>query len=186
MNDRYDDKGLIHDSERLKELQALPLEQKIGKTVARLTEFISHFGEDGVYLSVSGGKDSTVLWDIVHRLFPNVPAVFSDTGLEYPEVREFAKSIATEVVKPKLNFVEVIREYGYPVISKEVSGAVYYARRNNRSQAVNVERERERVIGKETLWKRMELAGNRSTATRKEFYQTGGIFNSANVAPPIQ
>ena len=30
----------------------------------------------------------------------------------------------------------------------------------------------------------MELAGNRPEATRKQFYQAGGIFNSANVAPP--
>ena len=144
MEDRYDDKGLVHDQERLKELQSLPLNQKIGKTIARLTEFIGHFGEDGVFVAVSGGKDSTVLWDITHKLFPNVPAVFSDTGLEYPEVREFARNIATEVVRPKLNFVEVIRQYGYPIISKEVSEAIYYARRNRTSQTVNVERERER------------------------------------------
>ena len=143
MKDRFDDKGLVHDQERLKELQALPLNQKIGKTIARLTEFINHFGEDGVFVAVSGGKDSTVLWDITHKLFPNVPAVFSDTGLEYPEVREFARNIATEVVRPKLNFVEVIRQYGYPIISKEVSEAIYYARRNRTSQSVNVERERE-------------------------------------------
>ena len=130
MEDRYDDKGLVHDQERLNELQALSLDQKIGKTISRLTEFIQHFGEDGVYVSVSGGKDSAVLWDITHKLFPNVPAVFSDTGLEYPEVRDFAKNIATEVVSPKLSFVEVIRQYGYAIISKEVSEAIYYARRN--------------------------------------------------------
>ena len=40
MEDRYDDKGLVHDQERLNELQALPLNQKIGKTISRLTEFI--------------------------------------------------------------------------------------------------------------------------------------------------
>ena len=149
MEDRYDDKGLVHDQERLNELQALPLNQKIGKTISRLTEFIQHFGEDGVYVSVSGGKDSAVLWDITHKLFPNVPAVFSDTGLEYPEVRDFAKNIATEVVSPKLSFLEVIRQYGYPIISKEVSEAIYYARRNRCSQIVNVERERERELHKQ-------------------------------------
>ena len=45
--------------------------------------------EGQVYVSFSGGKDSTVLLDKVRRLFPEVPAVFCDTGLEYPEIREF-------------------------------------------------------------------------------------------------
>ena len=127
--DRYTSDGLIHDNERLKELQALPLSKKIGITISRITEWYNHFNGN-VYVSLSGGKDSTVLWDIVHKLFPDVPAIFSDTGLEYPEIREFAKNIATEVVKPKMGFVDIIREYGYPLISKEVSEAIYYARRN--------------------------------------------------------
>lgn len=131
----------VHDYERLKELQAFPLDRKIGVTIARVAEFVNHFGEDHCFVSVSGGKDSAVLWDIVHKVFPNVPAVFSDTGLEYPEVREYAKSIATEVVKPKMSFVNVIREYGYPILSKEVSEAIYYARRNTppTKQADNLE-----------------------------------------------
>ena len=139
--DRYTSDGLIHDNERLKELQALPLSQKIGITIARITEFIQHFGENGVYVSVSGGKDSAVLWDIVHKLFPNAAGVFSDTGLEYPEVREYAMNIATEIVKPKMSFMDVIRNYGYSIPSKEVSSAIYYARRNKLPKA-----ERERAI----------------------------------------
>jgi hypothetical protein len=42
-----------------------------------------------------------------------------------------------------MRFDEVISTYGYPLISKEVAEAIYYARRI-RSQDVNVERERER------------------------------------------
>lgn len=135
MNTIYDDitrfspDGFVHDNQRLAELQALPLHRKIGITIARITEWYNHFNGN-VYVSISGGKDSTVLWDIVHKLFPDVPAVFSDTGLEYPEIRQFAKSICTDVVTPKMPFTEVIKTYGYPIISKEVSEAVYYARRN--------------------------------------------------------
>lgn len=126
---RYSADGMIHDKERLAELQALPLHKKIGITIARITEFYNHF-KGNVYVSLSGGKDSTVLWDIVHKLFPDVPGVFSNTGLEYPEIQQFAKSICTDVVTPKMPFTEVIKTYGYPVISKEVSEAIYYARRN--------------------------------------------------------
>lgn len=159
---RYTSDGLIHDNERLKELQALPLSKKISITIARITEWYNHFNGN-VYVSLSGGKDSTVLWDIVHKLFPDVPAVFSDTGLEYPEIREFAKSIATEVVKPKMGFVDIIREYGYPLISKEVSEAIYYARRNAPPPS------------REAEWKRMELLGTRPSCTRTEYRKANNL-----------
>ena len=73
----------------------------------------------------SGGKDSTVLLHLVRSLFPEVPAVFVDTGLEYPEVRSFIKSFDNvTVLRPEMPFNKVITEYGYPVISKR-SCSVY-------------------------------------------------------------
>jgi 3'-phosphoadenosine 5'-phosphosulfate sulfotransferase (PAPS reductase)/FAD synthetase len=72
-----------------------------------------------VYISFSGGKDSTVLLHLAREIYPDIPAVFCDTGLEYPEVREFARSMpGVETVRPDMNFREVIEKYGYPVISK--------------------------------------------------------------------
>ena len=119
----------IHDAARLKELQALPLDRKIAITQARIIEWFN-FWEGDVYVSFSGGKDSTVLLHLVRQLFPDVPAVFSNTGLEYPEIQKFAKSFDNvTTVTPKMNFVNVIRTYGYPIISKEVANAIYYARR---------------------------------------------------------
>ena len=86
-------------------MQSLPLESKVLMTERRIAEWIERFGEDGVYVSFSGGKDSTVLLHMVRRLYPNVPAVFVDTGLEYPEIREFVKTIDNVVwLRPKMNF----------------------------------------------------------------------------------
>ena len=104
-------------------LQALPLDIKIAKSRLRLEEFIRHMGgEDKVYISFSGGKDSTVLLHFVRTYFPNVEAVFSDTGLEFPELRQFANTFDNlTVVRPKENFKQVIEEYGYPMISKKTS-----------------------------------------------------------------
>lgn len=66
---------------------------------------------------------------LVRRLYPDTPAVFVDTGLEYPELREFVKTIDNVIwLKPKMNFKKVIENYGYPVISKEVSKVVKDAR----------------------------------------------------------
>ena len=64
-------------------LQNLPLDIKVAKSKQRIREFIDYFGADGVYISFSGGKDSTVLLDLVRQVEPNVKAVFADTGLEY-------------------------------------------------------------------------------------------------------
>ena len=133
----------VHDAQRLLELQALPLERKIQITQTRIIEWYQHY-KGNVCVSFSGGKDSTVLLHIARQIYPNIPAVFSDTGLEYPEIREFVKSFDNvDIIRPKMNFGQVITTYGYPLIGKEVAEAIYYARRI-RSQSLNVERERER------------------------------------------
>ncbi len=89
------------------------------------------FGEDGVYISFSGGKDSTVLMDLVRRDFPHIPAVFVNTGLEYPEIQEFVKTFdKVEILRPTMRFDEVIRRYGYPIISKDVANCIAGAQRS--------------------------------------------------------
>ena len=144
----------------LKEMQGWDLDRKIATTLTRVAEFANHFNNQ-VYVSFSGGKDSTVLLDLVRKVIPDVPAVFSNTGLEYPEIQTFARNQGADFVRPKMMFNEVITKYGYPIISKEVSEAIYYARR--------IRRERERE-SKEVIYKRLELLGKRPTVSRKSFW----------------
>ena len=111
--------------DNLKYFQSMPLEIKLGMTRNRIREWVREFGTNGVYVSFSGGKDSTVLLHIVREMYPDIEAVFVDTGLEYPEIRRFVKTFDNvTILRPKMRFDEVIRRYGYPIISKEVSYCV--------------------------------------------------------------
>ena len=113
----------------LRVLQALPLELKVMRTKQRIREWVNYYGVDGVYVSFSGGKDSTVLLHIARELYHDIEAVFVDTGLEYPEIRQFVKTFDNvTILRPKMRFDEVIRKYGYPLISKEVSECVSQGR----------------------------------------------------------
>lgn len=51
----------------LKEMQAWPLERKIHVTQTRILEWIMK-QEQKVFVSFSGGKDSTVLLDLARRV----------------------------------------------------------------------------------------------------------------------
>lgn len=115
--------------EDLKKMQSWTLDKKIQVTKARIIEWYER-NSGKVYISLSGGKDSTVLLHIARSIYPDIIAVYIDTGLEYPEVRKFALSQENVIkLKPAMNFKQVIETYGYPLISKEVSQKIYTARR---------------------------------------------------------
>jgi 3'-phosphoadenosine 5'-phosphosulfate sulfotransferase (PAPS reductase)/FAD synthetase len=116
--------------EELRDMQSLNLPSKVLLTEARIRKWVAHYGLDKVYVSFSGGKDSTVLLHIAREMYPDIPACFVDTGLEYPEIKKFVKTFDNvDIIRPKKTFKQVICEYGYPMISKSVSGRVYEVRK---------------------------------------------------------
>lgn len=126
-------------SQDLSVMQKWPLARKIQVTQAKILEWYLHY--DGkVSVSFSGGKDSTVLLDLARRAAPEIPAAFVDTGLEYPEIREFVKTIPNVTwLKPDMPFHQVIRQYGYPVVSKDVAERIYYARKGSQWAVMNLQ-----------------------------------------------
>ena len=91
--------------EDLKILQAQDLDLKVMITKQRIREWVNYYGKDGVYISFSGGKDSTVLLHLVRELYPDIEAVFVNTGLEYPEIRDFVKTWDNvDWIKPQKSF----------------------------------------------------------------------------------
>lgn len=131
-----ENRHLPHD---LAQMQSVPLEGKIIMTQLRIRAWYEHF--DGqVYVSFSGGKDSTVLKHIVDGMYSDVPAVFVNTGLEYPEIQQFVREIKAgkydcfnsdiEILRPEMRFDEVLKKYGYPVITKTISEVIRKAKKN--------------------------------------------------------
>lgn len=127
-----------HSRDDLKQMQALPLGSKIAMTKRRIREWYEHWNGQ-VYVSFSGGKDSTVLKHIVDSMYSDVPAVFVNTGLEYPEIQRFVREVKAgkwdclnadvEILRPEMRFDQVIQKYGYPVSSKAISRKVSDARK---------------------------------------------------------
>ena len=125
-------------NDELKMLQSLPLDIKVAKSKQRIREFIDYYGADGVYVSFSGGKDSTVLLDLVRQVEPSVKAIFVDTGLEHPELKEFVKTFDNvETIRGKMSFKQVIEQYGYPVVSKNQSDYIYRVKNTKSQDEIN-------------------------------------------------
>ena len=105
----------------------------------RIRDWVEYWDGD-CYISFSGGKDSTVLLDLVKNKcgYDYIPAVFVDTGLEYPELKEFAYARADEVLRPKKSFVQVIKDYGYPIVGKENAGKLSEVRTTKSEKLKNI------------------------------------------------
>ena len=125
-----------HQPHDLKQMQSLPLEAKIIMTQQRIRQWYDYWDGE-VYVSFSGGKDSTVLKHLVENTpgVYDVPSLFVNTGLEYPEIQKFAMSQPNVItVRPEMRFDEVIKKYGYPVISKDISTCIKWAKTGSKSR----------------------------------------------------
>lgn len=105
----------------LRQRQSLPLNLKVQMSERRIREWYEYWNGN-VYISFSGGKDSVVLLDIVRKIYPEVPAVYCDTGLEFPEIKEFVKTFDNvRIIRPKISFKEVIDKFGWVFPNKETA-----------------------------------------------------------------
>lgn len=130
--------------EDLKRFQAESLPDKKQRSLAKISEWFAYWN-NMVYVAFSGGKDSSVLADLCAFWCSCIGATlylcFVNAGLEYPEIQKHVKDFAEylrqkykievvlDILRPQMRFDEVIKTYGYPMISKEVSKTVSAAKR---------------------------------------------------------
>lgn len=108
--------------------QNLPHEAKVAYAANRVREFYDHMGGD-VFVSV-GGLDSITLLLFIRSLGLDVPAV-SVSSLEDKSIQRIHKQLGVERLPSALRTdgkpwrkVDIIREFGYPVLSKEIAGKI--------------------------------------------------------------
>lgn len=125
-------------AKELQERQKWSLEQKIDHSLGTIDQFYQRLNGQ-VYVSFSGGKDSTVLYWLARKIYPDIKAVFCNTGNEYPDIVKFVRGMKDEgmnidIIHPKIKPKDVIANYGFPLVSKETSEKVWYAK--NRPDSV--------------------------------------------------
>ena len=123
---------IILNKKVFEEYSKLSLKDKITLSKKIIKEFINDRNEYQSYISCSFGKDSIVLVDIVRSIYPEIPIVYINTGIEYPSCVELSKSYKNVyTITPKKDMKEIIEKYGYITpYEKEISGAIEQVRRN--------------------------------------------------------
>jgi 3'-phosphoadenosine 5'-phosphosulfate sulfotransferase (PAPS reductase)/FAD synthetase len=145
------------DKQKLQQRQSLDLGSKVQMSKQRIKDWFNHFDGD-VYLAFSGGKDSTVLKHIIEGMGYSIPCVFSNTGLEMPEIVKFARAQKNIVeIRPKKTFDKIWKEEGLPVGSKKVAKMIRVLQEGDNGKNSNMHKLYDTGISKDgrvgTTWK---------------------------------
>lgn len=112
--------------DELHERQKWSLNQKIDHTLGAIEQFYN-YTDGSCVIMFSGGIDSTVLLHLARMRYPDIKAVFVNTTNEFSEILKFVRSTPNvETLLPKMTFLETVREYGFPLVSKKVAKAIKY------------------------------------------------------------
>ncbi len=96
-------------AQKVKDCEIKDLDYKIELAKNNIFEWYEYF-QGKVYVAYSGGKDSSVLLHLVRGMYPEVPAVYYKTGLEWPEIEKMVNKTENVVkIRPRIPFSQKIQ-----------------------------------------------------------------------------
>ena len=105
--------------------QKLPYEAKVKYAYIRAWEFYNECGKRDLNCHVSvGGLDSITLFLYLRHIGIDVPGV-SVSMLEDKSIIKIHKELGIERISPYMKKPDIIREFGYPILSKEIAAKIY-------------------------------------------------------------
>ena len=105
-------------------MQALPYEVKIKRAELRAREYIEKLDDMEMNAHVSvGGLDSIVLLLFLRHIGIDVPAI-SVSALEDKSIQRIHRELGVISIPPGKPKVQILQEYGFPVISKKIAGRI--------------------------------------------------------------
>lgn len=145
---------------------------KVRYAEIRAWEFYNHPEVDGNCYVAVGGLDSITLLLFLRSIGIDVPAI-SVSSLEDRSIQAIHRKLGVQSLAPLKSKVEVIREYGWPVLSKEIAGKISLLQ-NPREKNVTV---RHAIITGETGAYGGYRKGTRMKLPQKWLEKFGGYEN---------
>ncbi len=104
--------------------QQQPYNFKVAYAETRAWEFYNECGKRELNCHVSvGGLDSITLLLFLRKIGIDVPAV-SVSALEDKSIIKIHLALGVETIRPLRKKTDIIREFGYPILSKEIAGKI--------------------------------------------------------------
>ena len=106
--------------------QKMPYEFKVKYAEVRVREFIRECDKRNLNTHISvGGLDSITLLKFIHDYcgFSYVPGV-SVSSLEDKSIQQIHEQLGVIKLSPYKSKIDIIREYGFPVLSKETAAKI--------------------------------------------------------------
>lgn len=104
---------------------AQPYEVKVAMAETRIREWKDVCAEYGKNYAVSvGGLDSITLLALARRALDEDVQGVSISSLEDKSIQAVHREMGVTVISPAKTKVQVLREYGYPIISKQTSAKI--------------------------------------------------------------
>jgi len=106
---------------------AQPIDYKIAQANRIISNHIYEFSGQ-CFVAWSGGKDSTLVLYLARRHYPDIPVIFNNTGVEYPETLKFVHRLKEEwnlnltILRPEMTFWQCVERWGFPPPSRFGTG----------------------------------------------------------------